>query len=302
MDKQPPTPVILGATGFIGRNLLGKFSKDFSKTVGVARHPGNGLLSLDLIHPDIGPLELRRRGVTHAIIAAGVSKIAACEEDPVSSRKINVSGTVELAQQLCDLGIKVIAFSSDYVFDGAKGAYTEASPVSPVNAYAQQKTEMEKLLMKVCGGNALILRLSKVFDVIKGSGTLLDEIAGKLARGETVSAARDQFFCPVWIDDVVHVIGRLIATDAGGVMHLCAPQKLSRLELAQEMAERLGADLRLIQSISLSDLEENFIRPLDTSMVCDRLRRYVKYNFKDIHECIKELAANYRGNPCAEKV
>ena len=297
-----PVAAIFGAAGFIGRNLLSKFSENNPRTVGVARNAGNGLLSLDLLNPDVSLLELKRRGVSHAVIAAGASKIAACEEDPVSTRKVNTQGTVELATQLCDQGIKVIALSSDYVFDGTTGHYGEASPVSPVNEYGRQKAEMEKLLLKIGGENVLILRLSKVFDMIKGSRTLLDEMAGMLTRGETVSVARDQFFCPVWVNDVVNVIGRLMDTDANGVMHLCAPQKISRFELARNIAETFGVNPNLVKSISLRNLGENFLRPLDTSMVCDRLGHYVKYAFKDIHECIKRLALNYRGNIHDEKV
>ena len=86
------------------------------------------------------------------------------------------------------------------------------------------------------------------------------------------------------------------------MMHLCAPQKISRLELARNIAETFGVGPNLVKSISLRDLGEDFLRPLDTSMVCDRLDRYVKYNFKDIQGCIKGLALNYRGNIHDEKV
>jgi dTDP-4-dehydrorhamnose reductase len=296
LDRQRPAAAIFGAKGFIGKNLLAKFAKDDPRTVGVARNAATGLLSLDLAHPDIDPLELVRRGITHGIIAAAVSGIGDCERQGGSARAVNVQGTAELARQLCARGIKVIAFSSDYVFDGKVGNYGESSPVSPVNEYGRQKAEMEKLLLKACDGNVLILRLGKVFDTIKGSGTLIDEMAGRFMRSEVVSAAQDQFFCPAWIDDVVDVIGRLMTTDASGVMHLCAPRKISRLELARDVAETFGVDPALIKNISLKDLREDFVRPLDTSMVCDRLGGYVKYGFRDVHECIQELFSNYRGN------
>ena len=155
---------------------------------------------------------------------------------------------------------------------------------------------MEKLLAKTCGANLLILRLSKVFDMIKGSGTLLDEIAGLLMRGELVLAAKDQFFCPTFVDDTVNVISRLLTTDASGLMHLCAPTKMSRLELAQSITRAFDFDKKLVKSISLRDLRESFMRPLDTSMVCDRLGGYMKYDFKGIQECIEALKMNYLRN------
>ena len=140
MKANGPLPVtaIFGATGFIGRNLLLKFSENNPRTIGTARNAGNGLLSLDLLKPDISPLGLKQHGVTHAVIAAAVSRIAACERDPNLTRKVNVEGTVELAKQLCRNGIKVVALSSDYVFDGTTGNYEEGSPVQPVNEYGPE--------------------------------------------------------------------------------------------------------------------------------------------------------------------
>ncbi len=293
---------VFGGSGYIGSRLLAEFSKSGSGTVGVGRNATDGLLSMDLARPDIASLDLKKRGVTHAIIAAAVSRIDVCESDPYSARVVNVDGTVELAKQLCNKGIKLIVFSSDYVFDGAKGSYTEGSVVSPVNEYGRQKADMEKLLLRDCGENVLVLRLSKVFDVNKGSATLLDEMAGRFVRGEAVSAARDQYFCPVWIDDVVALVGRLMTSGANGVMHLCAPRKTSRLELALNIAEAVGADECLVKNIRLRDLGENFVRPLDTSMVCDRLNRYMKYDFRDVRDCVRELAFNYRGNVRAKKI
>jgi dTDP-4-dehydrorhamnose reductase len=293
-QRSYPAVAIFGAAGFIGRNLLQRFSVNNFRTVGITRTPAQGFLSLDLLKPDIPSLELKQHGVSHAVIAAGMSKIAACESDPVLSRKINVLGTVELATQLCDQGIKVIALSSDYVFDGSTGLYGEASPVAFVNEYGRQKAGMEELLIKTCGENVLILRLSKVFDMVRGSRTLLDEMAGMLTRRETVLAARDQLFCPTCIDDVVEVIVKLMATDVSGVMHLCAPQRISRFELARSVAEAFGADANLVKGISLKDLGENFSRPLDTSMICDRLGHHVKHDFMAIKACIEILRTHYQ--------
>jgi dTDP-4-dehydrorhamnose reductase len=290
-----PVTAVLGATGFIGRHLFQEFSRRNSKTVGTARkHAIPGLLTLDLLDPDICPLELAKRGVTHAIITAAVSGIAACECDPELTRKVNVEGTVSLARQLCNSGIKVIALSSDYVFDGTTGDYSESSEVLPVNEYGRQKAAMEKLLVENCDASRLlILRLSKVFDANRGGGALIDEMAGKFSRGEEVRAARDQVFCPTHVDDIVAIIAGLIEADACGILHACSPHKTSRLELAQKVAEAFGADPSLVKNISLKDLGEKFERPLNTSMSCERLRRHLAHDFRDIQEGIRELKAHY---------
>jgi len=198
-----------------------------------------------------------------------------------------------LARQLSGGGIRVAALSSDYVFDGVEGDYNEHSAVNPLNEYGRQKAEMEKRLMNACGRDILVIRLSKVFDAIRGSGTLLDEMAYKLLHGIPFKAARDQYFCPTFIDDVVAAVLQLIATDMTGIVHLCSPAKTSRLDLAIKVATAFGCDRDLIQEISLRDLGESFSRPLNTSMVCTRLACTTLHRFRPLNTCIELLKSSY---------
>ena len=83
-----PATVVFGSNGFIGRNLFLKLSENNPKIIGVARSAMNGMLALDLLKPDIRPLELKSRGASYAIIAAAVSKIGECEADPLSTQRL----------------------------------------------------------------------------------------------------------------------------------------------------------------------------------------------------------------------
>jgi dTDP-4-dehydrorhamnose reductase len=288
-----PTTAVFGANGFIGRNIYAGLRRTNPATIGLSRRRGAGLLHLDFTDPDVRQLGLKQRGVTHAVIAAAVSGVAACERQPEQSRCVNVEGTVELARQLTLQGIRVIAFSSDYVFDGACGNYDESSPVNPLNEYGRQKVEMEQRLLHEVGGDLLVIRLSKVFDTAQGSATLLDEMAGKLVQSVPVRAAYDQYFCPTYIDDVVAVTTRLMLTGLTGISHLCAPEKFSRLELARRVAGVFNCDKQLIREISLRQLGEHFARPLDTSMVCGRCAGVLPYDFRTIDDCLEDLREHY---------
>lgn len=288
-----PTTVVFGAAGFIGRHLLSDLLLQNPHTLGVARVAGNGLSSFDLAKPDISALELKRRRVTRAIIAAATSGISTCEKNPAATRQVNVEGTVALGRQLTEEGIRVMVFSSDYVFDGNSGDYDENSAVNPLNEYGRQKAEMESRLLEECGANALVVRLSKVYDTVKGSDTLLDEMAAKLVRGEPILAARDQFFCPTFVDDLVNVVKKLLTSEVNGILHLCAKTKTSRFALAQKVALTFRCDDKLVREISLYDLKERFMRPLDTSMVCPRLAETCPYEFRSLQESIEEINSYY---------
>ncbi len=288
-----PTTAVFGSSGFIGRNILNGLRSSNQNALGVARVTCVGQLGFDLINPDISHLALKARGVTHAIIAAAVTGISACEKNPTETRKANVEGTVELGRQLGEDGIKIIAFSSDYVFDGIAGNYDEKSTVNPLNEYGRQKAEMEARLMQVCGDNVLILRLSKVYDLLNGSGTLLDEMVTKLMRNECLFAAGDQVFCPTCVNDVVSVVSRLLTMNASGLLHVAAPLKISRFALAQLVVKEFGLNINLVNEISLCDLQEGFARPLNTSLVSKMLNQLFCHKFKTVQEGITKLKFNY---------
>jgi dTDP-4-dehydrorhamnose reductase len=147
--------------------------------------------------------------------------------------------------------------------------------------------------MRECGSNVLILRLGKIFDLKPGGGTLLDEMAGKLVRGEKIKAAGDQIFCPTHVDDLVNIILTLLSTDLSGILHLCAPSGISRYDLALRVCRTFGCDETLVQEISLHDLGETFVRPLDTSMRCPRLAQCMDYRFRPLDDCIENLKSGY---------
>lgn len=263
--------------------------------MGISRHPAAGHLAFSLENPNILPLGLRRRRITHAIIAGGVTDILTCEKEKEATRSVNVTGVLELSRQLHEEGIKIITFSSDYVFDGRKGDYEENSPVHPLNEYGKQKAELEAGMSETFGAQCLLLRLGKIYDLEKGGGTLLDEMCGRLVRGRPVFAAADQVFCPTFVGDVVEVSFSLAAAGASGLINLCSPEKTSRLELARRAAGCFAEDTALAREILLRDLDEPFERPRDTSMATSRLAGYSDHSFMTLEKALCALREKYGG-------
>src|SRR3990167_3100968 len=143
--------LVIGAQGFLGRHFLQAYRATDPTIIGTSRK------ELDLASPNLDALDLT--GYTHALIAAAVTSIARCEKEKEATYQCNVTGTLELIRQLHQKNIVPIAFSSDYVFDGIAGDYTEDSPIHPLNEYGRQKAQLEKGIREICGGNYLLIRL-----------------------------------------------------------------------------------------------------------------------------------------------
>ena len=230
-------------------------------------------------------------GIREAIIAAAVPRVDDCERDPVGSSRVNVAGTLELARRLSGRGIVPVFLSSDYVFAGTDPAgYADDSETNPTTEYGRQKAEVEAALA-ASGRPFTVLRLSKVFGLTRGDGTLLDEMAAKLTAGGIVSAATDQVFCPAWVGDVVRAAIAVQRAGLRGVVNLVPAEAWSRYDLAVELAKAVGARESQVRPISLDDLP-GVRRPKCTKLIPTPA---VPFAFTPVRECIRRLAQEYAG-------
>ena len=285
---------VLGADSYIGKYLLKKERQKALDSIGTSRRDKRASLKfLDYNAPNLEKLKLTDSGHDAAIIAAGVTNVKVCENDKKLSKAINVEGTLKIVKALIDEGVKPIFLSSDYVFDGSRGGYVESAERWPSSMYGQQKKEVENRIMDL-SNNILIIRMSKVYGLSKGDGTLLDNMAKALSLGEKVLAANDQIFCPTYIEDIARGIFLLHEQKFSGVVHCCAPDACSRFDLAKMLASELGVSEESVQSISIHDVPDYIRRPKNTSMITSNFFLDNDCSFLTINEAISQVATNWK--------
>jgi len=289
-----PRTAIIGATGFLGRAFLQAYGRVHPGTIGTTRVAAPGLVRMDPAAPGGLPARLADTGHREALILAGMASIVHCERDPAGTRAINVEGTLRLAGALLAAGVRPVFASSDYVFDGARGGYCEWDAPSPGTEYGRQKAETEARLIADCGGDCRILRLSKVFAVERGGGTLLDQLAARLVSGEGVDAADDGIFCPTLREDLVAAVALVQARDLRGIVHACGPEARSWHELAAALASALRVDPRLVRRCSIDDIQREPCRPKNISMSNERLARATGFVFTPVAASVARVAALWR--------
>lgn len=293
---------VVGASGFIGAAFLRAVRERHPDAVGTSfSRPEPGLVPFDLAKPDIAPLRLRETGHEAVLVTSARHGFRPCEEQREATRAVNVAGTLELARQCAREGLRVIFLSSDVVFAGAKGPYDDAAVPAPTTEYGRQKAEVEREL-PLAAPRHLILRLSKVFGLRKGDGTLFDEMAQKLSAGRELLAAEDHVFCPTFIDDLTRALLAVQERGLEGVVNLAAPECWPRHRMALALARALGADEGLVKKVRLHELPGMAGRPTDSSMLCARLARECPVRFTPLEECLERLAVQYRPAASARRV
>lgn len=267
-----PEVLIVGTSRNVGRYLVealgGRAVPTFHRT------PVPGGVRLDVLEDRIEPILDAFPSVNTAVLLFGETNPDRCIADPVGSQRLNVDATLRIAATLDQRGVRVVFFSSQFIFDGTRGGYTEEDPPSPILLYGKQKVEVETHLLAHVS-NPLILRLSKAVGDRPGDGTLFPNWLEQLAGGpKRLRCATDQIQTPVFIPDIVRAVEGAIDHGLSGVYHLAGPDSLARTELLglllEEWQARGGAPVE-IEPCGINDFDLPEPRPLDVSMDSSRL-------------------------------
>jgi dTDP-4-dehydrorhamnose reductase len=184
-----------------------------------------------------------------ACVCAAIARLAACHADPTGSAHINVTQTLALIERLTALGIYVLFLSTNQVFDGETPHVPAHAPISPVSEYGRQKARTETVLRDhmARGAPVAILRLAKV--VAPGMGLFRGWIEA-LSLEKPIRAFHDMTLAPTPIDIAVAAISNLMSDQVRGIFQLTGPYDVSYVEIGCYLAQRLGVNRALVQSVS----------------------------------------------------
>lgn len=216
--------------------------------------------------------EVRPEIIVHCAAATDVER---CEADPVYARAVNVGATQRLAQWAARNGAKLVFISTDSVFDGQAGGYSEEDPVGPLNEYSRTKSAAEEITRQLCE-DSLIVRTNFYGWNRHGKPNLSKWILATLLRGEKLSAFTDVRFSPLYVSDLAKLILELIARKARGILHVASQNSCSKYELAVLMGRAFGLDTRQhIAPMLLGEFPFKAQRPKNTSLAVGKCARFL---------------------------
>ena len=211
--------------------------------------------------------DLRPDAVLHA---GAMTNVDACERDPEAAWRVNVCGTAAVARACRALRARLVAVSTDYVFDGERGPYDESDVPNPRGTYARTKRCAEEAAL-LLAPECAVARVAVVYSGRPGAKpTFATQVVDKLSRGEPVKAFSDQFVSPTLAENAAAMtLELLLETDYRGVLHTCGATVLDRVDFAQRVAARFGLSGEIVP-VRTADVKLLAPRPLRAGLKVDR--------------------------------
>ena len=235
----PRRILVTGATGTLGQ-AMGRLCDHRGLD-----HVTTGRGELDIADRLSVRTALERHRPWAVVNAAGYVRVADAEREPERCRRENVDGAMILAEACAALGIPYLTFSSDLVFDGAKGApYVESDPTSPAGVYGATKAEAERLVLEA-NPRALVVRTSAFFGPWDRHNFVW-AVLNAVCAGRPFEAGRD-VVSPTYVPDLVHGALDLLIDGGEGLWHLANQGSMSWAELARQVTLTAGRDPDLIR-------------------------------------------------------
>ncbi len=274
MNARPKRVLITGGSGFLGSNLA-LTARDYYET-----HVTTHVKSLPFPVIWNHPVDLRDKGATQALVdrviphiivhTAALTDVDYCEGNPNEAREINANITGFLARLCRARGIKMVYISTDAVYGGTKGNYSERDATNPVNIYARSKLEGEEQVREAMT-DFLILRINLYGWSSCGKPTLAEWIVDNLFSMNEINLFDDVFFSPLFVNNLCEIVMDLLEHDVTGIINLGCKQAISKYDFGVRIANAFKIQRPRFKAISVDTFSFKAPRPKNTSLCVDKL-------------------------------
>ncbi|MEO1417594.1 MAG: SDR family oxidoreductase [Bacteroidota bacterium] len=282
-----PSHILLtGGNGLLGQkviNLLADRSHVELTAVGrgANRHPlreGYTYEKLDLTDKEAVTALFERVKPTAVIHTAAMTQVDACEDDRALCDAVNIEATTHLAH-LCKVhGSHMVHISTDFIFDGENGPYTEQDTPNPVNYYGRSKLKAEEAVQDA-GISHTILRTILLYGITPGMSrsNIVLWVRSSLLAGKEIKVVNDQFRSPTLAEDLATASVTAAMKQIQGVFHISGPDMMSVVEIARTVGEVYELDTSLISETDSTSLGQKAKRPPKTGFIILKAQTELDY-------------------------
>jgi dTDP-4-dehydrorhamnose reductase len=287
----PEKVLVTGASGLLGQKVVETFKREseyeilFCDLIGV----DEGGFTLDITDHEKVMDAIASYKPSVIVNTAAFTNVDLAETEREVAYKINATAVGYLAEAANVFNSKLVHISTDYVFDGMKGSYSEESLPDPLSYYGKTKLAGENLVKSKVKNHA-ILRTQ----VLYGFGRKVKKnfvlwVVEKLASHEAIRVVDDQVGNPTLADELAFAILKVCRKNAVGLYHVSGFETISRFEFAAKIAEVFGLDFSLVKPTKSDDLAQPARRPQNSSFICLKAQTELGINMPPVVDSLSHM-------------
>lgn len=216
---------------------------------------------------------------------AALTDLDEAEENPEKSFEVNVGGTRNMVKAAEQCGAHLVFISTDYVFKGERGDYSEDDEVNPVSVYAKTKAKAEDLVREsnVC---STVFRSSVIFK--QDHQNFFTWAKSELESKGEVSVITDQVCSPTYAPNLADFIVEAAESGIKGTYHVTGESRITRYESIQILKEELDLEGD-VNKAKMEDMAWKAHRPRDSSISISKTKRDFETNLISISEAFSRM-------------
>jgi dTDP-4-dehydrorhamnose reductase len=284
--------LITGANGLLGSNLATMYSDAhvvYATSRSMPKIAGCNNEILDITNLESCGL-IEKLSPDLVVHCAALTNLDFIEENPDAARKVNVEGSRNIALASKNAGSYLIHVSTDAVFDGERGNYSELDEPGPINVYGKSKLEAERAVAEV-NGKHVIVRTNMYGWNQQDKFSIAEWMLDKLRKGEDFPAFDDVIFSPLLVNNLGRVFLELLDKNIRGILNLGSPGGLSKLQFAQQIAEVFELDSNVIRPSKLESVLLKAKRAKNMVLDSSRAGYILDTRLLNVRDGLKEMKA-----------
>jgi dTDP-4-dehydrorhamnose reductase len=291
--------MVTGANGLLGQTIVSQLLGKQYKVIATGRGPDRLQLpsTSSVVYRDVdiadGPA-IQQFIFEHApeiiVHAAAMTQVDECELHKQECYNINVTATRFIIDAAKEIRSRFIFVSTDFIFDGDNGPYSEDAEPAPVNYYGSTKMVAEKAVME-SGLDWAIARTILVYGSVPAGGrmNILGFVKQSLENNTPIKMVTDQVRTPTFVDDLAAGIILIIEKNGRGIFHLSGEEEMTPYDIAVATAKFFGLNDQLITRSSSKDINQPAVRPARTGLDISRAKKELGFQPKSFEEGLKQL-------------
>jgi len=220
---------------------------------------------------------------------AATTNVDLCETNKDLAWNNNVKATENILYHIRGSKCKIIFISTDYIFDGSSGPYSELDQPNPINYYGKTKLAAENIIR----GSAqpwVILRTNVLYgNSYLNKASFVKWIIDSLSNKEKIKVVNDQFGNPTWTAALSEAIKISMVMNVNDIFHYGGSEFISRFEFAKKIANIFNLDSSLIIPIKTDDLNQKAKRPLKSGLITSKIEEVLGIRTYNLNYCLSKV-------------